>query len=320
MRYRFGNIPILIALTGVAVLSLLIFASHRQAILSSSVPSLISVNAFKPQAAPMMAGSAASESLGQPVGRVTLAADRASGPEPRLLPPPPRGSRAPSQLIRSATISLEVSDVANALRAATAVTDAQLGDVIGLNDQSPATENAVHTATMQVRVPQYRFEQTLNALGRLGKVKASSVNAQDVSDQLVDTQARLRNMRRTEADILKILDRSGNIEQVLSVTQQLSGVREQIERLDAQLKGMQYQVDYSTISIDFSSPVVVITPSGFGLLSEAWKSALASLEGLTVSLLGAGLWLIAFSPYIALVALLAVLLVRSVRRHRVPAN
>jgi hypothetical protein len=238
----------------------------------------------------------------------------------RFMPPPPRGTRGPSQLIRTANLSIEVADVSRALRAATTITEGELGDVIGLNDETPTSENAIHTGTMSIRVPQYRFEQTLDALSGLGKVKSKSVNAQDVSDQLIDSQARLRNLRRTEADILNIMDRSGNIEQVLNVTQQLGSVREQIEQLDAQIKGMQYQVAYSTINITFASPVVVSTPSGFGLLGTAWQNALNSLRDFTVSLLSLGLWLVAFSPYIIVIALIVALAMHRIRSHALPTR
>ncbi|MBV8203832.1 MAG: DUF4349 domain-containing protein [Candidatus Eremiobacteraeota bacterium] len=224
---------------------------------------------------------------------------------PRFVPLPPRGGRGPSQLIRTANVSVEVSDVTRALRDATLITDEELGDVIGLNDESPSSPDEVHTATMALRVPQYRFEQTLDVLGRLGKVTAKSVNAQDVSDQLVDAQARLRNLRRTETDMLGIMDRSGNIDQVLNVTQQISSVREQIERLDAQIQSMQYQVAYSTVNITFSSPVVVTTPTGWAVLGVAWQHATAAARDFGISLVSFALWLIAFAPY-ALVAALAI--------------
>jgi hypothetical protein len=230
---------------------------------------------------------------------------------PRLVPP--RGGRGPSQLIRTANLGVEVSDVSRALRNATLITDEELGDVIGLNDETPSSPDQVHTGTMSIRVPQYRFEQTLDVLGHLGKVTAKSVNAQDVSDQLVDAQARLRNLRRTEMDMLGIMDRSGNIDQVLNVTQQISSVREQIERLDAQIQSMQYQVAYSTVNITFTSPVVVTTPTGWAVLGAAWQNATAAARDFGIGLVSFGLWLIAFAPYALVAALVIWFAVRRVR-------
>jgi hypothetical protein len=172
---------------------------------------------------------------------------------------------------------------------------------------------------MAIRVPQYRFEQTLDALGRLGKVTNKSISAQDVSDQLIDAQARLRNLRRTEMDMLGIMDRSGNIDQVLTVTQQISSVREQIEQLDAQIQGMQYQVAYSTINISFTSPVVVTTPTGWGLLGLAWKNATSAARDFGISLVSCALWLLAFTPYLLVVGIFAWLLFRRVRAMTTPS-
>lgn len=239
---------------------------------------------------------------------------------PHLLPPPPKGSRGPTQLIRTGSVSIQVKDVGKALSDATLIADEQLGDVIGLSDSTPGSDAEPHTATMAIRVPQYRFAQTLEALGHLGKVTEKSVNAQDVSDQMIDAQARLRNLRRTEADMLSIMDRSGNIDQVLNVTQQISSVREQIERLDAQVQGLQYQVAYSTVNISFISPVVTTTPSGLAVLAKTWSAALASLGAVTVGLLGVLVWLAAFSPYVLLLALVAAFVLRKLRTHAAPTT
>jgi hypothetical protein len=323
MLARFTNKPLALALIAGAVLSIIFFAAfHRmtggerdglaQAVVSAANPVVAHFTMMQPTTVGRVAvANAPLMAAGRPVTETALM----PAPRPKTIAPRPRGARGPSQLIRTANLSIEVTDVSKSLRAATSITEGQLGDVIGLNDETPASENAVHTGTMSIRVPQYRFEQTLDALGTLGKVRSKSVNAQDVSDQLVDAQARLRNLRRTETDILNIMDRSGNIEQVLNVTQQLGSVREQIEQLDAQIQGMQYQVAYSTINITFTSPVVVNIPTGFAVLAEAWKSALGSLRDFTVSLLSVGLWLLAFSPYIIVLALIAAFAMHRIRSH-----
>jgi hypothetical protein len=219
----------------------------------------------------------------------------------------------PAQLIRTATIDIRVSDVSKQLRTAADIAASQGGDVVNLSDEVPDSATQAHRATAVLRVPQDRFDPTLALLGALGHVTSQSIDAQDVSDQLVDMGARLRNLRRTEADILAIMDRSGNIEQVLEVTQQLSDVRDQIERLDAQLAATKHQVAYSTITLTLHSPPVLVAPSSRGILLDAWRSAIASVRDVTLALLAFGLWLAAFSPYLALIALGGYLLVRRLR-------
>jgi len=320
MLARFTSKPLALALIAGAVLSFILFAAfHRiggvhdrfMQAPGSAGGSVVDGTTARITSSVRLAPASDLFAAGGPVAQpVPVSAQQA-----KIVVPRPRSARGPSQLIRTANLEIEVTDVSKSLRTATSITEGQLGDVTGLNDETPPSDNEVHTGTMSIRVPQYRFEQTLDALGALGKVKSKSVNAQDISDQLIDTQARLRNLRRTEADILNIMDRSGNIEQVLNVTQQLSSVREQIEQLDAQIQGMQYQVAYSTINVTFTSPILVNVPTGFAVLGEAWKSALITLRDFTVGLLSLALWLLAFSPYIIILALVAAFTMHRIRSH-----
>ena len=310
MNALFARRSLIFALVGIVIVSAALFAfGHRSATMRGIIqnsPIVQTLGAVR--MAKTLAAEAVADGLMQDSNRYAAGAPAPNAaslamtvPQGRMIPPPPKGSRGPSQLIRTATISLEVSDVSKALRDATLIADEQLGDVIGLNDTTPSSTDEPHTATMAIRVPEYRFEQTLDAFGRLGKVTTKSVSAQDVSDQLVDAQARLRNLRRTESDMLGIMDRSGNIDQVLNVTQQISSVREQIERLDAQIQSMQYQVSYSTVNITFTTPMVVTTPTGWALLSVAWKNATSAARDFAVSLVSLALWVAAFSPYALIV-------------------
>ncbi len=225
------------------------------------------------------------------------------------------------QLIRTASVSLLVADTEAALRQLDDLVRAQQGDILNIEDASPRQSGQPRTAQAEVRVPQARFAPTLEALAQLGQVQTRTVSAQDVSDQIVDYQARLRNLRRTEQSILKIMDRSGNIEQVLRVTQELGNVRGQIEQIDAQLKAVQNQVAYAHIRVNFetiASSAGVERSVGVRL-AETWKSATRSMQDFSVGLLAAGLWLVAYSPYLLLSgAALAFAISRLRPRHTPP--
>jgi hypothetical protein len=73
----------------------------------------------------------------------------------------------------------------------------------------------------------------------LGTVENRNITAADVGDRLVDFQARLTNLQKTEANLQKIMARAGSVRDVLSFAQELSNVRETIEQIDAQLKTLQ---------------------------------------------------------------------------------
>jgi hypothetical protein len=221
---------------------------------------------------------------------------------------PAASNAAAPQIIRTGSISLLVGDVEKAIDATQIVARSHGGNVLALTDQLPTLAGERHTAQMQIGVPQYEFDAAMSALASVGGVQARSVSAQDVSAQIVDVQARLNNARRTESDLLKIMDRQGKIEDVLAAEQQLSQVREQVEQLDGQLQATKHQVAYSAIDVsltDAAAKTTTVAPTGAQKLGDAWQAALRSVGGFTLGILSSVLWLVAYLPYIALVAVLA---------------
>ena len=144
--------------------------------------------------------------------------------------------RSRPQLIKKAAMTMIVNSVDKSVDAVSQIITKQQGDLIGLKEQQPRNDNSRHTALIQLRVPQNQLELTLEELAKLGTVENRNITAEDVGDRLVDFQARLTNLRKTEANLQKIMDRAGSVKDVLSVAQQLSNVRESIEQIDAPIE------------------------------------------------------------------------------------
>ncbi|MCY7286007.1 MAG: DUF4349 domain-containing protein, partial [Cyanobacteria bacterium CAN_BIN43] len=126
-----------------------------------------------------------------------------------------------------------------------------------------------------------------------------SITAEDVSTQLVDSQARLKNLRKTETTLLEIMGRSGGVSDVLKVAQELSNVRNQVEQITAQLTALQNQVAYSSIQLNLVEVSVSgrSQPAVGAQLNNTWESAASSFGKFTVDLLQLGIWLMVYSPY-----------------------
>lgn len=214
----------------------------------------------------------------------------ASAQAPRTLP----------QLIKKAELTLVVGSIDKSMQQVSALVKKQQGDILGFQESQPTDPSSRQTASMQLRIPSQKLDATLDALAKLGSVESRSLTAEDVSDQLVDFQARLKNLRKSEEALLKIMERSGTVRDVLQVSQQLSNTRESIERISAQLKSLQNQVAYSTINLNLQAAVsaapVSVTPVGLRV-QESWGKATHSVSEFTMGLLSLTIWLFAFSPY-----------------------
>ena len=208
--------------------------------------------------------------------------------------------RSRPQLIKKAALSVEVNSVGDSIKAVTKIVERRQGDVIGLDESQPTAEDGRHRANIVMRVPQNVLELTIEDLIKLGTVTNRNITAEDVGNQIVDIQARLSNLRKTEASLQKIMERAGSVKDVLSVAQELSNVRESIERIDAQLKSLQNQVSYSTITLNLQAAVAGASPQkNLGSqFQETWNKSTSSVGGFTVGLLKIIIWLLVYSPYL----------------------
>ncbi|MBH8571852.1 DUF4349 domain-containing protein [Nostocaceae cyanobacterium CENA369] len=213
-------------------------------------------------------------------------------------------SRPRPQLIKKASMTVIVNSVDKSIDSVSQIINKQQGDLIGLQEQQPTRNSSRHTASIELRVPQNSLESTLEELAKLGTVENRNIAAEDVGDRLVDFQARLTNLRKTEANLQKIMDRAGSVRDVLSVAQELSNVRQSIEQIDAQLKNLQNQVAYSAIALNLEAAVSSSSPQRAvgSQIQETWNNSTNSFGAFTVGLLKLGIWLIVYSPYLLILA------------------
>jgi uncharacterized protein DUF4349 len=108
----------------------------------------------------------------------------------------------------------------------------------------------VPTADLTIRVPAARFEETKVGIRKLAtRIEREKTDAQDVTRQYVDREARLRNLRAEETQYLTILKSAYKVDDLLEVTQKLSEVRGEIERQQAEFQTLSKQVETVAITI-----------------------------------------------------------------------
>ncbi|MBE9029160.1 DUF4349 domain-containing protein [filamentous cyanobacterium LEGE 11480] len=220
------------------------------------------------------------------------------------------------RLIKTASMRLTVREIDTAIAELRKILSQQQGDIYNFNDFRGGA-NSRRRVDFELKVPQGNLDQTLEAVGKLGNVINTKVSSQDVTDQIVDTDARLQNLRKQEAMTQKLMDRSGSLKDVLAVSNQLSQVREKIERLDAQVKRLKSQVAYSTINLQMSGAIAggKVTNNPFGLqVQDTWNRSTRGASQLMIGLLLFGVGLIPFLPFLLLLVGAVYILQRRLRR------
>jgi hypothetical protein len=158
------------------------------------------------------------------------------------------------QLIKTAGMRLSVRSIDQTLTEIRNLVKQSQGAIYNFDDLR-GNQNDRRSASLEIKVPQANLDATLEAISKLGNVINTQVKSEDVTTQIVDTEARLKNLRQQEAMTQKIMERSGSVKDILAVSKELAVVREQIERLDAQVKNLKSQVAFSTITLSLEEAV-----------------------------------------------------------------
>ena len=210
-------------------------------------------------------------------------------------------SIAPSrpQLIRRAQMTVVVDSLSESLEQITELLGQHNGELLSLYEFTPSRDGDRHSASLQLRVPQAQLDAAVDDFNTIGTVQSQSITAEDVSTQIVDYDARLRNLRRGEETVLALFERSGRLSDALDVSRELSNIRSQIEQTEAHLSFLQTQVTYSHITLTLETALAAV-PRERSLvtrLKDAWQQSTHSLGNLTVGVLEGGIWLVVYSPY-----------------------
>ena len=219
-------------------------------------------------------------------------------------------------LILTANVSMRASDPWAIADSARGIASGLGGDLLGLS-QGGSGEN--RSATLTIRVPSNRFDDALTALKKLdGDVIASNVSAKDVTDQIVDLQARLTAAQALEQRYLQILAQAKTVDEILRVESTLANTRTQIEQLKAQQKTLNDQVAFSTITLSVSSvPVLPVDSKPIWDPSKTFDRAVAALTVLMRTAADLAIWLFVLG-WIPLLALAIALAATRLRATRVP--
>lgn len=220
-------------------------------------------------------------------------------------------------IIKTGSLTLQVGAIDAAVAGATTRIDG-LGGFVSGSDRSGTGREA--TATVTFRVPAAQWDDALTAMRALGsEVLLEHSTTEDVTGQVVDLGARIRNLQVTEEALQSIMDRATVIKDVLTVQAELTTVRGRIEQLASEKAHLEEQAAYSTLAVTFvlePAPVLVEQQAGYDPATEV-DAASASLVGILQRLATAGIWFgIVWLPVLAALAIVGGIAFLVARRLR----
>lgn len=208
-------------------------------------------------------------------------------------------------IIKTADLAVEVEHEAfgDSMATVTQIASKHGGFVVSSTRFGENSRNG----SVVIRVPSERFEIALDEIRGLGRVDRETVSGEDVGQEFVDLQARLRNLQAQEAVLLRLFDDAQSVADTIRIQSELSGIQLEIERLEGRLRYLQDQTSLATISASLAEEGLT-PPGGFkGAFDQAVEGLLSVLSGLVV--------LLGYALPIALLAIPLWLVGRTVRRR-----
>jgi hypothetical protein len=276
-------------------------------------------------AAPAAAGDGRGDAAGQAkqADQANQAAQAEKGTAQDAAPgdEPTPGADTRRSIIYTGTITLRVKDVGTAASAAATIATGAGGSVSGDERSIDAGRSQ---ATVVLRVPSARFASVLDALNRGldGKEESRAVKAEDVTDQIVDLDARVATAQASVDRVRALMAKAQSLSEVVSLESELSRREANLNSLLQRRTKLADLADLSTITVVLLGPQAKTAKpakrheSGFVAgLKAGWNAFTGSLVVL-LTIAGALLpWLVA----IGLVALGVIIPLRRTGRRRTQA-
>ncbi|MEU5390997.1 DUF4349 domain-containing protein [Streptomyces tibetensis] len=216
---------------------------------------------------------------------------------------------ATSHIIRTASLTVRVKDVPKALdQARTGVENA--GGYVG-NETTTRDAGGHERTRVVLRVPVEKYEEVLADLEGSGKLLDRSAKAEDVTDQVVDVESRIKTQRASVARIRELMDQATKLSDVVTLEGELSTRQADLEALLARQKSLKDRTSLATITLSLSETPVKKEakdddPGFVDALAGGWSAFVTMLRWLAVAF-GAVL------PFAAVAALVVWLWLRVVR-------
>lgn len=234
---------------------------------------------------------------------------RAAG---RLGSTPPAAPRLDRMIVRTAQVSMIVSDTSRTIDNVTRVVESHGGYV---NDSKIWREGELLRANLTLKLPSDKLSQALAAIRGLSvRVQNESTSSEEVTQEYVDLSSQLRNLEAAEVELRALMtavrERTKRASDILEIHGQLTSIRSQIEQTKGRMRYLEQMSSFSTIHLEMipdaiAKPVVEPGWQPLVVAKDAGRALVNALQGIA----NIAIWLALYVlPIVFLFALGALIL------------
>ncbi|MCB0720792.1 MAG: DUF4349 domain-containing protein [Ignavibacteriae bacterium] len=215
-------------------------------------------------------------------------------------------------IIRTGTMNLEIETYGEA--------ETKINDLVkNLNGYTSASSSSLNAAgkkqgSITIKVPAEKFDELVAKLGEIGTIASQNISSNDVTEEYIDLEARLKTERELEQRLISLLDtKAGSLSDIIEIEGKLATVRQKIESVEGRMKFLRTQAAYSTLTVSVFEPSLLDTSSGGGFFYEIGQAFKQGLEGFTDVLKAIIVVAIALLPLLVFLAIVVYIVIRIIK-------
>jgi hypothetical protein len=210
------------------------------------------------------------------------------------------------KIIRNADLTLESDSPEDSQREITSIAERAGGFVV----DSQATSSDIKSTrrdivNISIRVPSQKFADAMDEIRRTGtRIVIESVKGEDVTEEFIDVEARLRAKKALEMQFMEIMKRANSVNEALNVQSEIADVRGEIERIEGRKRFLENQSSLSTIKVRLqTSTATTLAASSTGFVPRLAQAFNTGYDFALNFILGLMTIVIAVLPFAALIGL-----------------
>jgi len=203
-------------------------------------------------------------------------------------------------IIRTGTVELRIENFDTARAAIADSARSHGGYVSGSGSTLHTRDNeSWTTGYVVVRVPSDQFSDVLSGARTRGTVLNEETRTEDVTDQLVDIEARLTNLRERRDRLRSFYEQANSTDELLRIEEELSSVQSDIEQLEAKKRSLEQRVSFATLRVELEEPepgrMPDEDPTFAASLVSTFLGSMATLGGMVT---GFALFVAGLAPFL----------------------
>ena len=219
------------------------------------------------------------------------------------------------KIIRTASLTIATQTFEDSLNALKSACEGQ-GGWIESSSENVNSYSGLRTAYLTLRVPQDSLDAYLAGADGLGRITSKSESAQDVTASYQDTRTRLDTQIALMDRLQALITESGDLSDLLALESQIADTQYQIDSLQSSLNRTDRQVTYSTVDVTLKEEKVAeLTDTRVSFGERIASAVTVGFEAFVTFLQDMAVFLVAALPFIAIVAVLAIV-IRIVKRRK----